>query len=298
MSLNSSKVIRFRSTVLDLNAARSVMGVLNVTTDSFSDGGEFLAPAAAIDHASEMVAEGADIIDVGPESTRPGSMPVPADEQIRRGVPVIEGIRRRHPKIVISIDTRSARVAEAAINAGAQMVNDVSALRADPDMAGLVARREAAVVLMHMQGEPATMQRDPTYEDVMGEIISFLRERIQAASKAGIGRERMIVDPGIGFGKTTAHNLEILARLEEMHQLGLPILIGASRKRFIGEVLGIDSPQERLMGTAAVVATAAAAGAHLYRVHDVKPIRQVMTMIHAVRTAPLARARRISQQAD
>jgi len=275
--------VRLPSRALALDQGPVVMGILNVTPDSFSDGGCFLDPAAAADHASRMLAEGARIIDVGPESTRPGASPVPDAEQVRRAVPVIERIRREHPEAIISIDTRSARVAEAALDAGAEIVNDVSALRADSDMAELVARRRAAVVLMHMKGEPRTMQIRPSYGDVMGEIVAFLRERAEAAVEAGIGRDRILVDPGIGFGKTTAHNLEILARLGELHQLELPILVGPSRKRFLGEILGIESPRDRLMGTAGAVAVAAVAGVHVFRVHDVGPIHELLRVIHAVR---------------
>ncbi|MFQ6049417.1 MAG: dihydropteroate synthase, partial [Phycisphaerae bacterium] len=202
--------IRMASRVLDVCGRPLVMGVLNVTPDSFSDGGDFFEPDAAVRQAERMIRQGADIIDVGGESTRPGSQPTPADEQIRRTVPVLERIRARDRQIVLSIDTRCAAVARAGLEAGADMVNDISALRDDPAMAELVARRGAAVVLMHMKGTPATMQNRPVYRDVVAEVCQFLQQRVAAAVAAGIRRQSIVIDPGIGFGKTTKHNLQLL----------------------------------------------------------------------------------------
>jgi len=268
---------------IDLRGRPLVMGVLNVTPDSFSDGGDFFSPASAQRQAEQLVADGADIIDIGGESTRPGSEPVPADEQLRRILPAIEAVRRASHSVPISVDTRLGVVAEAALDAGADLVNDIFALRDDADLARVVAKRRVPVVLMHMQGRPTTMQQDPTYVDVVSEIGSFLQERMEAAQRAGIDRERIIIDPGIGFGKTTQHNLTILRELAALLELGRPVLVGPSRKRFIGQVLGIDEPKRRQWGTAAVVACAVAAGVHILRVHDVAAMRQVATMAWAIR---------------
>jgi len=268
--------------LLDLTGRPRVMGVLNVTPDSFSDGGEFLDASVAVARGLEMVRQGADIVDVGGESTRPGSDPVPPGEQIRRVVPVVAAIHQAMPQVPISIDARLAEVAEAALDAGATLLNDVSALRDDPEMSRLAVERQVPVVLMHRLGESKTMQKDPHYHDVVGDIRAFLSERIAAATAAGIDRGRLIVDPGIGFGKTTRHNLEILRRLDEFADLDAPVLVGPSRKRFIGAVLGIDDPKERAVGTAAVVAAATLAGVHIVRVHDVREAAQVTAMCHAL----------------
>ncbi len=267
---------------LDLTGRPLVMGVLNVTPDSFSDGGEFFDPATAIDHAGEMIRAGADLIDVGGESTRPGSDPVPAAEQIRRTRPVIAAVRDAFPRVPISIDARLAEVAAAALDAGAEIVNDVAALRDDPAMATLAAERQVPIVLMHMLGRPKTMQQDPQYDDVVADITAFLSDRIDAATAAGIDRGRIIVDPGIGFGKTTRHNLEVIRRLAEFAALDAPLLVGPSRKRFIGAVLGIDDPHDRVAGTSAVLAAATLAGAHIVRVHDVPEAVHVTRMCHAI----------------
>ena len=261
-----------------------VMGVLNVTPDSFSDGGRFASREAAVAHAVEMAAAGADLIDVGGESTRPGSQPVPADEQARRVVPVIEAIGSRVPTVVVSIDTTRATVAEAALDAGATLVNDISAGRDDPGMLPMVAQRGAPIVLMHMQGTPATMQDNPTYADVTAETIGFLRDRIAAAEAAGIAKERILVDPGIGFGKSMNHNLELLRRQGELLALGRPVVIGTSRKGFIGRITNEPEPSRRLFGTAASVAWSVANGAAVVRVHDVGPMAQVVRMIEAIRS--------------
>ncbi|UCD30685.1 MAG: dihydropteroate synthase [Planctomycetota bacterium] len=261
-----------------------MFGVLNVTPDSFSDGGLYTTPDDAIAAGCRMADEGADAVDVGGESTRPGSKPVPTDQQIRRIETVIIELAKRFGKEgpAISIDTRSARVAEAALNAGALIVNDVSALRDDPAMAGLIADRNAGVILMHMKGTPADMQDHPTYNNMVNEIKDFLAKRTAYATQAGIATQRVIIDPGIGFGKTTTHNLQILQRLDDFRQMGVPIMVGPSRKRFIGEILGIDRPTERLMGTAAVVSICVMAGVECIRVHDVAACRQVADMCAAI----------------
>lgn len=261
-----------------------VMGILNLTPDSFSDGGALDSPEAAVDAGLRMIDAGADIIDVGPESTRPGAEAINSAVQIERAIPVIAGIRRRTERATISIDTRLADVARAAIDAGARMVNDVSALRDDDAMAQVVASSGVEVVLMHMRGTPADMQRGggPEYEDAVAEIIAFLRERIEFAISRGIDRERIIVDPGIGFGKRIGDNLRILRELRRFTELGLPFLVGASRKRFIGSVLSIDQPRERLAGSLACAAMAVMNGAAILRVHDVKETVEVVRMCGAV----------------
>jgi dihydropteroate synthase len=263
------------------------MGILNVTPDSFSDGGEFLAHDRAVEGAIEMIAEGAAIIDVGPESTRPGSQPVAVDEQSRRAVPVIRDIRARDDKIAISIDTRSAAVARAALDAGADMVNDVSALCDDPHMVGVVADAGAAVVLMHRRGTSTDMQKDggPHYDDVIGEIRAFLAERVEFATQHGIGPSRIIVDPGIGFGKRTEHNPAILGRLREFTTLGPPVLVGASRKRFIREISGVEDPKQRDSASIACAVLAAQQGASIIRVHDVRGTVEALRLLTAVDSA-------------
>jgi dihydropteroate synthase len=256
------------------------MGVLNVTPDSFSDGGQFATVDAAVAQAEAMVAAGADLIDVGGESTRPGSLPIAADEQIKRVVPVITHIA--HLPVTISIDTTRAAVAEAAMDAGAAVVNDISAGRADSELLPLVARRSAAVVLMHMQGTPLTMQDAPHYRDVVAETTRFLRERVAAAQAVGVELSRILLDPGIGFGKTMEHNLELLRRQREFLALGRPLVIGTSRKGFVGKITGEAEPSRRLFGTAASVALAVANGAAIVRVHDVGPMVQVVRMTRAI----------------
>lgn len=267
----------------DLNFGRRtlIMGILNVTPDSFSEDGLFFDRDKAIDHALRLFAEGADIIDVGGESTRPGAAPVSTEEEKRRVIPVILELAKELT-VPISIDTGKATVAEAAIDAGASIVNDVTALRGEKDMAEVCAAGGVGVVLMHMRGEPATMQNKPTYADLMGEIILFLRERIEAAVEAGIDIGKIFVDPGIGFGKTVDHNLDILRRLEEMKSLGRPVLVGTSRKSTIGKVLGDLDVSERLEGTAATVAIAVANGADMVRVHDVKAMFRAARLADAV----------------
>jgi dihydropteroate synthase len=258
------------------------MGILNVTPDSFSDGGKYASPEAAVDRAVEMVAQGADLIDIGGESTRPGSLPVPEEEQLRRVIPVIRRIRALSD-VPISIDTTRAAVAEASLDAGADLVNDISAGLDDERMLPLVARRQVPVVLMHMQGKPLTMQVNPVYGDVVGEVKHFLSERLTFARTIGIDPADVVLDPGFGFGKTVAHNLELLRGLAELKSLGCPLLVGVSRKKFIGVVTGETG--DRPIGTAAVIAWCAANGAGIVRVHDVAAAVMVTRMIRAVQNA-------------
>jgi dihydropteroate synthase len=257
------------------------MGIVNVTPDSFSDGGMFGGAGDAVAHGARLADEGADILDVGGESTRPGSAPVVAQEERDRVLPVIEGLLKARPGVPVSVDTRKAEVATAALAAGASIVNDVGA-GSDPEMFSAVARARAGMVLMHMKGEPKTMQDDPTYGDVVAEVHEFLRERVEAAVFAGIPAERLAVDPGIGFGKTAEHNLELLRHLEAFEDVHVALLVGPSRKRFIGAITGVDDPGERLGGTAAVVAWCAAQRADVVRVHDVKEMVQVVRMVDAI----------------
>jgi dihydropteroate synthase len=256
-----------------------LMGVVNVTPDSFSDGGLYFDPERAVAHGRQLVAEGADILDVGGESTRPGAEMVDLDEELRRVVPVIEGLA--DAGVAISVDTSKAAVAAAALDAGAGIVNDVTALRGDPGMAALCAERGATVVLMHMLGDPPTMQDDPRYGDVVAEVGDFLAARMAAAIAAGVDEERIWLDPGIGFGKTDAHNMELLRRLGELARLGRPVVIGTSRKGFIGRLDG-SSADSRLGGTIASSVLAAAAGAAVLRVHDVAQMRQALAVAAAV----------------
>jgi dihydropteroate synthase len=245
------------------------MGVVNVTPDSFSDGGLWLDAQEAIAHGREMVAEGAGILDIGGESTRPGSEPVAQDEELARVVPVIEGLRGAGARI--SIDTTKLGVAVAALDAGADYVNDVTAFRADPELAGLVADRRVDCCLMHMLGEPRTMQVDPRYGDVVAEVRTFLEDRMEFAIREGVKEERIHVDPGIGFGKTIAHNLELLRRLDEIAAIGRPVVIGTSRKSFIGRLTGQERAADRVEGTLATNVLALERGATIFRVHDVAP---------------------------
>jgi dihydropteroate synthase len=256
-----------------------LMGVVNVTPDSFSDGGLYLDPEAAIAHGRELAEAGAEILDVGGESTRPGAEPVAAGEELRRVVPVVRGLGDLGCEV--SVDTSKAAVAEAALDAGATIVNDVTALRGDTAMAPLCAERNVTVVLMHMLGEPRTMQADPRYGDVVAEVKAFLAGRLEAATAAGIAEERVWLDPGIGFGKTAAHNMELLRRLGELRELGRPLVIGTSRKSFIGKVDG-SAAGERLGGTIASSVLAAAEGAEVLRVHDVAEVRQALAVAAAI----------------
>jgi dihydropteroate synthase len=262
-----------------------IMGVVNVTPDSFSDGGAFLDPAAAIGHGLRLASEGADLIDIGGESTRPGAAAVSATEEKARVIGVIEGIHAQNPGVRISIDTSKAAVAAAALDAGADYVNDVTALKADPEMAALVAERGVDVCLMHMLGTPRTMQQLAAYDDVVDDVKAFLAERIEAAVGAGIDERRIHVDPGIGFAKNLEHNLELLDRLEELASLGRPIVLGTSRKSFLGKITGRETA-ERVAGTLATVVMGYERGARIFRVHDVAPARDAL----AVAAATLARA--------
>ena len=259
-----------------------LMGIVNVTPDSFSDGGEFLDAEVAISHGRELAAEGADILDVGGESTRPGAEAVDAEAELARVLPVVQSLAREGGAgLPVSIDTSKRAVAEAALDAGAGIVNDVTALRAEPDLAGLCADRGCEVVLMHMLGDPRTMQDDPRYDDVVDDIEAFLAERIEFAVSEGVSEERILIDPGIGFGKTVEHNLELHRRLGELRDLGRPIVFGSSRKSFIGKLTGAEV-DERVGGTIASNVIAYANGADVLRVHDVGPMRQALTVAEAI----------------
>ncbi len=263
-----------------------LVGVLNVTPDSFSDGGDFLDPEKAASRAAAMLDEGAEIIDVGGESTRPGSDPVSQEEEVRRVVPVIRAILADRPDAIISIDTYRAATAGAALEAGARIVNDVTALRGDPCMAALAADAGCPMILMHMLGEPKTMQRDPSYDDVVREVRDFLAARAEQAIAAGVEPENIILDPGIGFGKTLEHNLALLRRLDSLVELGFPVLFGASRKRFIGRITGVEDARGRVSGTVAANVLAYERGATFFRVHDVRPNREALAVAEAVHSSP------------
>jgi dihydropteroate synthase len=272
----------FDAWLLDPDRPPLVMGILNVTPDSFSDGGRFASVDAAVAHALAMAADGADLIDVGGESTRPGSQRVEAAEQLRRVLPVLRALRGRLDGTTLSIDTTLARVAEAALGEGVHVVNDISGGRDDPGLLPLVARRGCPAVLMHMQGTPATMQQAPTYSDVVAEVVAFLRGRIAAAADTGVDPVRLLLDPGIGFGKAVGHNLELLRRTRDLvTSLGRPLLVGTSRKSFIKTIAGGDE-SERRFGTAASVAWVVANGAAVVRVHDVGPMAQVVRTVRAI----------------
>jgi dihydropteroate synthase len=256
------------------------MGIVNVTPDSFSDGGLYTDAGAAIAHALELEADGAGILDIGGESTRPGADPVGAEEERRRVVPVIEGLRERGVRAQVSVDTSKASVAAAALEAGAALVNDVTALRGDPAMVELVAARGAECCLMHMLGEPRTMQEDPRYGDVVSEVKAFLQERMAFAVNQGVSEDRILLDPGIGFGKTAEHNLELLGRLGELVALGRPVVIGTSRKSFLGRITG-RTVDDRLAGTIATNVLAYERGARIFRVHDVAPVYDALVIAGA-----------------
>ena len=256
-----------------------LMGILNVTPDSFSDGGRFLDPPNAIRHARRMVEEGADLLDVGGESSRPGAEPVGTRAQEDRVLPVIEGIRDLG--VPLSIDTTNARVAEAALDAGADWINDISSLTGDPEMAPLAAERGCPVVLMHMRGDPGTMQTDTGYDDVVREVLDYLLERVDVAASAGIGRDRVLIDPGIGFGKAPGHNLSLLRAVPAFVRTGFPVLVGASRKSFLGACFG-QRPGERLEGSLAAALAAAAGGAQVVRVHDVDATRRALDVFAGI----------------
>ena len=266
---------------LDLARPR-IMGILNVTPDSFSDGGTLDGVEAAVARGRALVADGADILDIGGESTRPGAVDVAVEDEIARVVPVIEGVRAAGVTTPISIDTRKAAVAAAALTAGADMVNDVTALRYDLDMGAVVARAGCDVCLMHSKGDPATMQDAPAYENVTEEVLDHLRAAVDRARAAGIADDRIVVDPGIGFGKTQDHNLTLLRDLARFGELGFPVLLGASRKRFIGAITGVEVARDRLSGSLAVALHGVALGAHILRVHDVAETRQALAIWQAI----------------
>lgn len=271
---------RCGSHVIPLGRRTLVMGIVNVTPDSFSDGGSYANVDDAVKHAIQMVADGAELLDVGGESTRPGSDVVASDEEIRRVVPVIRRIVNELPDVPVSVDTRKAAVARAAADGGATIVNDVSA-GADPAMFGVVADAGAGMILMHMKGEPKTMQDDPSYYDVVAEVRGFLGDRVEAAVEAGIDLARLCVDPGIGFGKTLEHNLALLHDIRAFHHLGVPVLVGPSRKRFIGTLTDTEV-DDRIEGTAGVVAWCAAECVDVVRVHDVKEMTRVVRVVDAI----------------
>ncbi|MBC8378860.1 MAG: dihydropteroate synthase [Planctomycetes bacterium] len=273
-------VVEWPKGKLDFFDGCIVMGILNVTPDSFSDGGQFLDIDKAVAHGVEMARQGAAIIDIGPESTRPGSEAVSKDEQIKRAVPVIKELSKTI-QIPISIDTQDPDVAQAAIEAGASIINDITAL-ADDRMTQIVVDCEVPVILMHMQGTPQTMQAKPLYDDVVSEVAEYLMGRAKSAEEAGIKAEHIFLDPGFGFGKTTAHNLQLLNRLDLFCDLGYRVLVGTSRKRFIGELTGGDKAADRIFGTAASVAWAIAKGASIVRVHDVIQIADVVKVTNAI----------------
>jgi len=280
----AATLLRTRSGPLALDPP-AVVGVLNATPDSFSDGGRHLDPGRAAAAACEMVAAGATALDLGAESTRPGAAPVPADEELRRLIPVLDAVRAA-VRVPLSVDTTKAAVARAALDRGADVVNDVSAGRFDPELLALCAREGVPVVLMHMQGTPATMQRAPRYDDVVDEVRAFLAARAADAEAAGVRHDAIVLDPGIGFGKTVEHNCRLLARLDALAAVGYPVLVGVSRKGFIGQLVGGRRPEERLHGTVAALALAVAGGASLLRVHDVAAARDAVAVSRAiVRTA-------------
>jgi dihydropteroate synthase len=258
-----------------------IMGILNVTPDSFSDGNKFYKLAESIPHALDMIEDGADIIDIGGESTRPGARPLPLDEELKRVIPVIEYLVRIRPDIIISIDTYKAKVAEAAIQAGARMVNDISGLGMDEQMAEVVARYKVPMIMMHIKGTPKDMQVNPRYKNLKKEMFDYFRQRIAYAVKRGVKKSQIIIDPGLGFGKRLEDNYRILGWVDELHKLGQPIMLGPSRKSFIGKVLNLP-PEERLEGTAAVVAYAVFKGVQFIRVHDVNEMKRVVTIAEAI----------------
>jgi dihydropteroate synthase len=284
MSKSSKKdVLEWPRGRLDFSAGCIIMGVLNVTPDSFSDGGKFFATDGAIEHGLEMAAQGAAIIDVGAESTRPGSAGVAVKEQIRRAIPAIEALAKK-AGVPVSIDTYNVDVAEAALRAGAAMINDITAL-SDERMGDLAAGQQVPVVLMHMQGTPKTMQVEPKYDDVVGEVLEFLLSRAKRAQQLGIPKEKIFIDPGIGFGKTVQHNLSLLKNIDKFIATGYRVLVGPSRKSFIGKITGKENPAGRIFGTAAAVALCVSAGVSVVRVHDVAEMLDVIKVVQALNKA-------------
>jgi dihydropteroate synthase len=279
-NIGNKNIVEWPSGKLDFSAGCLVMGILNVTPDSFSDTGQYFDADRAIEHGLQMASDGAAIIDVGAESTRPGSQAVPAKEQIRRAIGVIEALVRK-TDVPVSIDTYNHEVAKAALDAGAAMINDITAL-GDERMGTLAAKYGVPVVLMHMKGTPATMQNEPKYDDVVGEVRVFLLDRAKKAEKSGIPKERIFIDPGIGFGKTIEHNILILKNIGRFVDSGYRVLVGTSRKAFIGRITGKENPAERIFGTAATVALCAAAGVSIVRVHDVVEMADVVSMTEQI----------------
>lgn len=287
--------LKLPSRTLLLGERTLIMGLLNVTPDSFSDGGQFLDPARAIEHALAMESAGADLLDIGGESTRPGAEEVPASEELDRILPVLEGLRGRL-KIPISADTRKAAVAESALLAGAEIINDVSGLKNDPRIAEVVAQQQVPLILMHMRGEPRTMQKAGFARDVLRDVAQGLRKSVAVARKAGVARSQIILDPGIGFGKSFAQNYELLERLPQLAKLDYPLLVGTSRKGFLGATLALDGKpaptEDRIWGTAATVTASILSGAHIVRVHDVAEMVQVARVADYLVNPRLRRALR------
>ena len=279
--MRSDYKINCRGNILDLGSRTHIMGILNVTPDSFSDGGLYNDTAKACVRAREMAAQGADVIDIGGESTRPGAEPLSEEEELRRIIPIIKHLTAELT-VPISVDTYKAAVAKKALAAGASIVNDISGLRFSSDMAKVAADYGAAVVIMHIKGTPRDMQQNPVYDDVVVDVMSYLEDGIAIAVKAGVDREKILIDPGIGFGKTLEHNLTLLNRLDEFRSLGRPIVLGTSRKKFIGTILGIPVPEQRVDGTAPTLALGIERGANVVRVHDVARMAQVVRMTDAV----------------
>ena len=286
MPLDTVSTLRLKDAVLELSSRTHIMGVINVTPDSFSDGGRFIKGgkpnySRAIEAALKMADDGADVIDVGGESTRPGAAILPIEEELARVTPVIEGIRR-HSSVPISIDTYKPETAKAAVLAGASIINDISGGGLDPDMLPLAASVGAAVILMHIKGTPADMQKDPHYDEVIHEVRDYLAERVEKAVSSGVPRDKILVDPGIGFGKTVRHNLELINRLDEIAALGYPVVLGTSRKAFIGRLTGAAEAKDRLEGTIASCVVGIVRGANVIRVHDVKAAKRAATVADAI----------------
>ena len=278
----SGDSFRAKGRMIECRRRPLLMGIVNVTPDSFYDGGRYIDPERAVAHACHLVAQGADILDIGAESTRPGAEPVTEEEELARVVPVVAALARQ-VSVPISVDTTKSTVARAALDVGASMINDVSALQWDPEMASVVAQADAAVILMHMQGTPQTMQRAPRYHNVVTDVIAFLEGRMHAAIEAGISKTNIVLDPGIGFGKLLEHNLELLDGLSAFTRLRRPLLVGPSRKSFIGQLLG-RPPEHREWGTAAAVAIAVDRGAGILRVHDVAAMADIVTVAAAIQS--------------
>ncbi len=284
MTNKSNNILQWPKGKLDFSQGCLIMGILNVTPDSFSDGGQYFDTEKAIAHGIEMASHGAAIIDIGGESTRPGSEPVSLNDEIERVTPVIEALRDKI-NIPISIDTYNVEAAKAALDSGAAMINDITAL-SDERMGELAAKYEIPVILMHMQGTPATMQAEPKYKDVVREVLEYLLDRVNRAEQAGIPKERIFIDPGIGFGKTFEHNLELLRNIDKFVATGYRVLVGTSRKSFIGKITGKKNPSDRIFGTAATVALCAASGVSITRVHDISQMYDVIKITNALHKRP------------